>query len=156
MHNIFLITLLQMQNTSKDSSHFLSKMRIFEGKNGLSGLRKMLTDFSKKIYKQSSSELQFLGTSNFPLSNVFMSIDLFLSYYTVCCISLSNVPQAGFTFLNSRAVHDFCCATHDNLYPSVAKLFIMPYYVHSSYEILFNHSCIFKILFSKKLDLQYI
>ena len=55
MHNIFLITLLQMQNTSKDSSHFLSKMRIFEGKNGLSGLRKMLTDFSKKIYKQSSS-----------------------------------------------------------------------------------------------------
>ena len=87
---------------------------------------------------------------------VFMSIDLFLSYYTVCCISLSNVPQAGFTFLNSRAVHDFCCATHDNLYPSVAKLFIMPYYVHSSYEILFNHSCIFKILFSKKLDLQYI
>ena len=42
MHNIFLITLLQMQNTSKE-------------KNGLSGLRKMLTDFSKKIYKQSSS-----------------------------------------------------------------------------------------------------
>ena len=55
MHNIFLITLLQMQKTSKAAHIFCPKWEFLREKNGLSGLRKMLTDFSKKIYKQSSS-----------------------------------------------------------------------------------------------------